>query len=574
MKRINDEFMNLLVHEKVLTEEDKTNLLKKFDKSAADILHYLIEGGAASRDLMAKLWGDSINKAYVDLGRTMINPELFIVLPSDVAKKYRVVPLYQFGDTVTIAIDDPENTEAVRVCEKYFNAQISTVFAMPEDLEDTLEISYQDTTKIDEFLAKISEDSLVKGTSKITAGQLQRMAGDQAIIELVRAIMLIGIKEGASDIHIEPQENFVRVRYRIDGVLQDLLKFDVIILTGLISRLKVMSNLDITERRMPLDGRCVLKLKNRSIDFRIATVPSIYGEKAVLRILGQKDSKTVPSLTDLNFSRSIYSRLNLLMENPNGVFFVTGPTGSGKTTTLYALLKYLNTPGVNIMTIEDPVEYRLPGLTQVQVNQAVGLGFANTLRAFLRQDPDIILIGEIRDSETAKIASQAALTGHLVLATMHTNSAMEAVTRLLEIGVEPFLVAPSMIGVMSQRLIRRICDHCKEPYDLKPEEIMRYFYEWDGKSQVQFYKGKGCAKCYGSGYKGRVAIHELLMIDHEVRKMIAEGANILQVQEYTMSKGGYKTLRYDGLKKILRGLTTIEELNRVTVSEDISEAGI
>jgi type IV pilus assembly protein PilB len=574
MKKRNDEFMELLVKERVLTEEDKNNLLKKFNGSAADILHYLIEGGAASRDLMAKLWGDSINKAYVDLGRTMINYDLFAMLPSETAKKFRVVPLYKFGDTVTIAVSDPEDMEAVRACEKYFEANVSTVFAMPEDLEDTLEISYQDSTKIDEFLAKISVDSLVKGTSKITAGQLQRMAGDQSIIELVRAIMLIGIKEGASDIHIEPQENFVRVRYRIDGVLQDLLKFDVIILTGLISRLKVMSNLDITERRLPLDGRCVLKLKNRSIDFRISTVPSIYGEKAVLRILGQKDSKTVPSLTDLNFSKSIYSKLNLLMENPNGVFFVTGPTGSGKTTTLYALLKYLNEPGVNIMTIEDPVEYRLQGLTQVQVNTAVGLGFANTLRSFLRQDPDIILIGEIRDTETAKIAAQAALTGHLVLATMHTNSAMEAVTRLLEIGVEPFLVAPSMIGVMSQRLIRRICDHCKEPYELKPEEIMRYFYEWDGKTKVHFYKGKGCPKCYGSGYKGRIAIHELLMIDHEVRKMIAEGANILQVQEYTMAKGGYKTLRYDGLKKILRGLTTIEELNRVTVSEDVAEANL
>lgn len=574
MKKINDEFMNLLVKEKVLTEDDKNNLLKKFDRSASDILHYLIEGGAATRETMAKLWGDSINKAYVDLGRTMINQELFTAMPSELAKKYKVVPLYKFGDTVTIAIDDPESQEAIRACEKSFGAKISTVFAMPEDLEDTLEISYQDSSRIDEFLSKISEDSLVKGTSKITAGQLQRMAGDQAIIELVRAIMLIGIKEGASDIHIEPQENFIRVRYRIDGVLQDLLKFDVIILTGLISRLKVMSNLDITERRIPLDGRCVLKLKNRSIDFRISTVPSIYGEKAVLRILGQKDSKTVPSLTDLNFSRNIYTRLNMLMENPNGIFFVTGPTGSGKTTTLYALLKYLNAPCINIMTIEDPVEYRLPGLTQVQVNQGVGLGFANTLRAFLRQDPDIILIGEIRDSETAKIASQAALTGHLVLATMHTNSAMEAVTRLLEIGVEPFLVAPSMIGVMSQRLVRKICEHCKEPYELSPEEIDRYFSDWDGTTKVQFYKGKGCSKCYGSGYKGRIAIHELLTIDHEVRRMIAEGVNILKVQEYTLSKGGYKTLRYDGLKKILRGLTTIEELNRVALSEEISEAGI
>jgi type IV pilus assembly protein PilB len=318
----------------------------------------------------------------------------------------------------------------------------------------------------------------------------------------------------------------------------------------------------------------VLKLKNRSIDFRISTVPSIYGEKVVLRILGQKNSTSVPSLTDLNFSKYIYGRLNMIMENPNGVFFVTGPTGSGKTTTLYALLKYLNTTGVNIMTIEDPVEYRLQGLTQVQVNAGVGLGFANTLRSFLRQDPDIILIGEIRDTETAKIAAQAALTGHLVLATMHTNSAMEAVTRLLEIGVEPFLVAPSMIGVMSQRLVRKICEFCKESYELPPEDIIRYFYEWDGKTKIKFYRGKGCEKCHNSGYKGRIAIHELLSIDHSVRKMIAEGANILEVQEYTMAKGGYKTLRYDGLKKILRGLTTIEELNRVTVSEDIAEANL
>ncbi|WP_022851826.1 GspE/PulE family protein [Limisalsivibrio acetivorans] len=570
LKKYNDKFLDLLVEERVLTEDDKGNLVKKFDNNASEIFEFLIEGGAASRELMAKLWGDSLDKAYIELGRTMMQEELLDYLPSDFARKNYLLPLYKFGDVITVATSDPENQMAMQKLEEIYGCKISTVFALPEDLEDTLEITFQDTSKVDEFVNKITVDSLFKGTSKITAGQLQRMAGDQAIIELVRAVMLIGIKEGASDIHIEPQEKFTQIRYRIDGVLQTLLKLDLAVLPGILSRLKVMSNLDITERRLPLDGRAVLKLKNRSIDFRISTTPSIYGEKAVLRILGQKDSRSVPSLTDLNFSKFIYERLSKIMENPNGVFFVTGPTGSGKTTTLYSLLKYLNSPNVNIMTIEDPVEYRLPGLTQVQVNQDVGLGFTNALRSFLRQDPDIILIGEIRDIETARISAQAALTGHLVLATMHTNDSMQAITRLLEIGVQPFLVAPSMIGVMSQRLVRQICDHCKEPYELTPEEINEHFNDWDGVTTVTFYRGAGCPRCHGSGYRGRLAIHELLIINTELRKVIGEGASILEIKDFT-KKMNFRNLRYDGFKKILRGLTTLEELNRVTIAEDALE---
>lgn len=563
----NPEFLKLVVSKGMLTEEDTNNLLKKYNGDAYSILTFLVSGSAAKKNELGMLWGDSLGVAYIDLSRTMMQHHVVQKLPEQFARTSKMIPVYQFGDVITIATANPGQIIALKEAERLVSAPVSAVFTFTEDIEDAIEIEYKSGSGLTELIDKIGMNSLFKGTTKITEDQIRKLSGDQAVIEFTRGLLLFGVKERASDIHIEPEEEMVRIRFRIDGALQERLKLDRVLMAPLISRLKIMANLDITERRRPQDGRISLSLTNRSIDFRMSSVPTIFGEKIVLRILGQVEKqKDVPDLAELDFSASLFGKLKKIIDAPNGVFFVTGPTGSGKTTTLYAVLKHLNKPIVNIMTIEDPVEYRLQGINQVQVNHLINLDFGSALRSFLRQDPDIILVGEVRDMETAKIAAQAALTGHLVLTTMHTNNALQAVTRLVEIGVEPFLVAPSIIGVMAQRLVRKICDNCKESYRLTPERIEDYFV-WDGKSEVSFYRGKGCEQCGQSGYLGRIAIHELFIMNSEIRRLVSRGASILEVQE-SANKSGYKPMRYDGLKKVLRGLTTIEEIDRVTVAQE------
>lgn len=324
--------------------------------------------------------------------------------------------------------------------------------------------------------------------------------------------------------------------------------------------------MDIGERRRPLDGRISLELSTKSIDFRVSTTPSIYGEKAVLRILGKTKASQIPDIEDLYLSRQIYLNMKKLITSPNGVVFITGPTGSGKTTTLFSAIKYINNPELNIMTIEDPIEYRLPGITQIQTNKKIGLDFATVLRSALRQDPDVLLIGEIRDIETAKIATEAALTGHLVLSTLHTNDAIQAVTRLIEIGVEPFIVGPSIIGVIAQRLVRKICEKCKEPY--KPSrEILDRIFEWEGNENVTFYHGKGCDVCKGIGYKGRIAVHEMVMVNEKLRDMILRKSTNFELKKAAL-ENNFQSMWYDGIKKVFRGLTTLEEVERVTIPDE------
>lgn len=560
----NPRFIELLESNGILTPDDSHQLLKKYKGDAYEVLLYLTRGGAAAN--LGRLWGDSLGAAYVDLNKTLFQSQVVRQLPVEFARKNQIIALYEMGGVFTVAAAHPENQKALKEMEKILGKPVSPVFSLPEEIEDAIEIQYQSTGTLTDFIAKIVDDSLFKGTTEITAEQLRERAHDQSIVELTRGLLLLAIRERASDIHIEPEEDRVRVRFRIDGVLHEWLKIEKDLLPPLVSRLKIMADLDITERRRPQDGRIKLSLSNKDIDFRVSTVPTIYGEKIVLRVLGQLNTREVPDLMELGFSKSVYTQCEYVISVPNGVFFVTGPTGSGKTTTLFSVLKHLDTPEVNIMTVEDPVEYRLPGVNQVQVNAAIGLDFARVLRAFLRQDPNVILIGEIRDMETAKTAAQAALTGHLVLATMHTNNAIQAVTRLVEIGVEPFLVAPSIIGVMAQRLIRLICEHCKEKYTPSTEELAKYF-TWEKPPEVFFYRGKGCVECNLTGYSGRTAIHEIFILNETIRSMVARNASLLDI-EAEAKRTGYKTMRYDGLKKVLRGLTTIDELERVTMAEE------
>jgi len=561
----NENFLSLTVEKKLLTEEDTRKLSAKYEGDAFAVLMHLVHGAVAKKDYLGQLWGDSLDVSYINLSKSIIQSQALQQLPEDFARSNKVMPVYQFGEALTVASANPTDKNLTKEIEKTIMKPASMMFAFTEDIEDAIAIHYQSSTGLGALIQQIASSSIFKATSKISPEQLKKLSGDQSIIQLTQGTMLLAVKERASDIHIEPEEDAVRIRFRIDGVLHERMKIDSALLSPIITRYKVLANMDITEKRRPQDGRITLKLTNSAIDVRFSSVPTIYGEKIVLRILGQAEMREAPDIYDIGLAKSNLTVLERIIGNPNGVFFVTGPTGSGKTTTLYSAIKHINKPGINIMTIEDPVEIRLPGVNQVQINPDIDFGFAQALRAFLRQDPDVILVGEIRDVETAKMASQAALTGHLVLATMHTNNALQAVTRLVEIGIEPFLVAPSIIGTMAQRLVRRLCDNCKERYRLD-QKIMDNLFIHDGSQEVYFYRAKGCDDCHNLGYSGRIAIHEVFLITEEVRHLISHDASILDIQE-AASKSGFKNMRYDGIKKVLRGLTTIDEIDRATLAE-------
>jgi len=561
----NEKFLALLLKKGLLEDQELQALLDQHEDDTFALLMNLVHIRPKDRAILGRLWGDSIGYTYIDLGKSLFNLNVVEMLPMEFARKNRVIPVYQFGDVVTTASSSPADQTLIQTVGNIMGKPISSLFALPDDIDSSIDIMYQSSLAIKGLSGRILTDLSMLPGEKVTREALERIAGNQAVIELTRDLILLALKERASDIHIDPYEDSIFVRYRIDGILQDRLTLDVSILPFLASRLKILATLDIVEKRIPQDGAIKFPLGARSVDIRFSSIPTIWGEKIVLRILGQSVAVEAPDLGEMDFSRAVYDRLMSIIKHPNGIFLVSGPTGSGKSTTLFSVLKHLNQPGVNIMTIEDPVEYRLPRVNQVQVMPSVELSFARALRAMLRQDPDIILVGEIRDQETARIASQAALTGHLVLATLHTNDSPQAVARLVEIGVEPSIVAPSMLGAMAQRLVRKICPSCKEKFKLAPEEAHRLF-KWDEKGDVFCYRGKGCPECNHTGYSGRIAIHEILVVDDEIRKLISKRGSTAEIHECAY-KHGFRSMRHDGLKKVLRGLTTVEEIDRITFAD-------
>jgi len=564
--RSNPRFMKSLVTESLLTPEDADRLTEKFRGNTFSIMEYLVESQPAQKNELGKLWGDSMDAAYIGLEKVLFEVNTVAKLPEKIARKYNVIPLYQLGEVVTLATADPLDLDTSDNISRIMQKPVSPVFAFPDEIEDAIDVQYQSDNAVEELMNSIASNPLFQDASQITSEKLADLAGTRPFVELSRTLIMLALKQRASDIHLEPQEKSIRVRFRIDGMLLDKMRLDRSILQPLISRLKIMGGMDITERRRPLDGRIKFELSNRSIDIRVSTSPMLFGEKMVMRLLGQVTTHVIPELAELQFSSPIRKALLQVIGTPNGVFFVTGPTGSGKTTTLFSVLKHMNDPAINIMTVEDPIEYILQGVNQLQINKKANLDFAEAMRSFLRQDPDVILIGEIRDLETARIAAQAALTGHLVLATMHTNDALQAVTRLIDIGVEPFLVAPSIIGVMSQRLVRRICNHCKEKYHLSSDEVKQYF-SCDENREVFAYRGRGCSECGHTGFQGRVGIYEILVINEPIRRLVAQGASIVEIEKAAYGFG-FKNLHYDGIKKALRGMTTIDEVNRVSAIKE------
>jgi type IV pilus assembly protein PilB len=514
-----------------------------------------------------QLWADTLGVAYVNPTTVVIPTDGYDQLPVDIARRVGAIALNSLGDTVTVAMGDPLNTKQIESLAKILGRNISPVFAHPDEISTAIDMYLGAEGNIAANLRSVCDQlpGMIGAREIKTAADVADLVESKAVIELLNSIILTAYRRRASDIHFETRAEDSRVRMRIDGDMQTIMELPRPVHVTLVVRIKVLCQLDISQNRMPQDGAFELNFGTLNTSFRVSTLPSLYGEKAVLRVLGSPLDQTMLSLDNLGFPRSTLEAIKRVVARPNGILIVCGPTGSGKTTTLYGCINEINRPDLNITTIEDPVEYRLPDITQHQVNAGIGLTFAKVLRSIMRQDPDVILIGEIRDLETALIATEAALTGHFVLTTLHTNNALQAVTRLVEIGVDPYLVAPTTMGVLSQRLVRRICPSCKESYQPTAAELAPSFSGYEG-VPVTLYRGRGCPKCFGTGYVGRVGIYEFVEVSERMRELITEKQSVALLIEEA-KRVGHRSLRYDGLKKALIGWTTLEEVEHNTLPD-------
>ncbi len=551
------EFVELVLAYPGFEYRSKLESLAEKIENPLDILQAVIDQKLLLREDACRLWGSYLNIAYVDVLASGITVAAARQIPIDIARQIQAIGLYVIDGVLTVAMATPENSLLVRRLQQIVAMPISPVFCLPCEIADAISIIYATERGIIDSIAALERNAPFLDR-ELAAEHLLELSKTESLTQVVDEIIHFALRERATDIHIEPLEINARIRFRVDGTLRDVLNFPKNLHRPVVSRLKILSDLNISESRFPQDGRFVIPMGTTKANFRLSIAPTVYGEKAVIRVLSSASKNSMVTLDTMLMSQRILQPFRQLIKNPNGIIFVSGPTGSGKTTTLYAAIHEINSPKINISTIEDPVEIPLPGVMQSQINTQIDLRFATMLRAFLRQDPDVILVGEIRDTETAKIATEAALTGHLVFATLHTNTAPQAIVRLMEIGVEPYMVAPSIIGVLSQRLAARICEKCKEAYYPPQEVLLKYFSE-KGLSEVPFFRGRGCPHCRGTGYRGRVAFHELVVITEEIRQMISDRKSVQEITRAAF-KGGYRPLCYDGLNKVLLGLTTIEEV--------------
>ena len=613
----------MLVDSKLLTEEQLQRALFTQKNEGGRFWKVLIHLGYIAEDQIARFFSRQWSVPLVDLDKVEIDPLVIKLIPADTIRKHLILPIKRLGTTISLAMIDPTDVFAIEDVKFITGYNVEPVITTESVLFDKINKHYGKgiTTLVERDGSRLATTPVVpdqmvpqplarpsnkplngklleplKGLSTHDAitddvdiedgivpltgvDDLQSVVGDAVgtmtvvddkkdesdikevaapIVKLVNGLLTNAIKVGASDIHVEPFESLLRVRFRVDGVLKTMMNLPLQIKNAVTSRLKIMASLDIAERRLPQDGRIRLKFGNaRQIDFRVSTIPCLAGEKVVLRIL-DKGSLTL-DLTKLGFEEKGLAEFKEAMASPYGMVLVTGPTGSGKTTTLYSALSTVNTQEVNIMTAEDPIEYNLMGINQVQMKDEIGLNFASALRSFLRQDPDIIMVGEIRDYETAEIAVKAALTGHLVLSTLHTNDAPSTVNRLLNMGIEPFLVASSVVMIVAQRLARKICSRCKEVEDVAPEALIRAGFLEEELNNLTLYKGKGCEICNQTGYKGRVALYEIMPVREEIRELILQGASSDELKRESIARG-MRTLRASGLQKIREGVTTMEEI--------------
>jgi type IV pilus assembly protein PilB len=563
-----DRLGDLLIREGLITQEQLTKALQEQKSNGQRLGYNLVKMGFIQETEITKMLARQYRMPAVDLARFEVDPKIVKLIPGDVALKHLVLPLKREGRTLTVAMADPTNLSVIDDLKFITRYDIFPVIAGEYTLRTALDKHYEEAdAQLDTLLKDIEEEG-AEGELEVVAQQEEEESGgvgadDAPVVKLINAILTDAVKRGASDIHIEPFEHELRVRYRVDGALQEVMKPPLKLKAALTSRIKIMSALNIAERRVPQDGRIKLKMGKRVIDYRVSTLPVLFGEKIVMRIL-DKGNLTL-DLSKFGFEPKAESDLLRAILNPYGMVLVTGPTGSGKTTTLYSALSRINTMEVNIMTAEDPVEYNLMGINQVLVRNEVGMTFAAALRAFLRQDPNIIMVGEIRDIETGGIAIKAALTGHLVLSTLHTNDAPSTVTRMIDMGIEPFNVASAVNLIVAQRLVRRICSGCKTEHLYEPEELKALGGDTKEFAGIKFYKGRGCEQCNGTGYKGRAGLYEVMALSPELRRMVLKGASTSELSEQAVAEG-MLTLRMDGLVKIKKGITTLEEVVKETAA--------
>jgi type IV pilus assembly protein PilB len=564
----------ILVKDSLISADQLKQALEYQRKNGGRLGTCLVKLGLVSDDDITAVLSRQYGVPSINLKFYEVDPSVIKLVPQETAIRYQIVPLSRVGSTLTIAMTDPTNVFAMDDIKFMTGFNVEPVVASETAISEAIHKFYGEIESVEE-LDKVMKDLAADEESLELSGeeaeamdleQLEKAAEEAPIIKLCNLILTDAVKRGASDIHIEPYEKEYRVRFRIDGILQTVMTPPMKLKDAITSRVKIMSKLDISEKRLPQDGRIMIKYvkdhKKKELDFRVSTVPTLFGEKIVLRLLDKENLRL--DMTKLGFEPESLEKFERQILKPYGMVLVTGPTGSGKTNTLYSSVARLNTPETNIMTAEDPVEFQLPGINQVQMKEQIGLNFASALRAFLRQDPNIILVGEIRDFETAEIGVKAALTGHLVLSTLHTNDAPSTISRLMNMGIEPFLVATSVNLICAQRLVRRICVGCKEPLQIQPQALIDAGFSPEDANRVLIQHGRGCSTCNNTGYKGRLGLYEVMEITDDLRELILVGASALELKKKAL-ENGMITLRKSGLLKVAAGQTTIEEVLRETV---------
>ncbi len=580
----------MLIEKGHITDEQLEQALAAQEDSTQLIGEILMDLGFVEEEALYRTLAEQLNVGYVDLDKTKVDPNVAHLITQDVATRYMALPVDR-GErgTIRVAMKEPTDVIALDDLKMRLQVQVEPMLAPPSKIEQLIEKIYAGAPaggggrsaaaaaapadfgmgNLQELAESVRDSGILAAEedagadeARIDTDRIADVADEAPIIRIAKITIQRAIQERASDIHVEPQANGVRIRYRIDGVLHEILNLPKYVHAPLISRLKIMANMNIAERRVPQDGRIHIRHAGDDFDLRVSTIPTTLGEKCVMRILDKRG--IMMGLANLGFSPEMMAQMETLIRQPNGMILSTGPTGSGKTTTQYSILNRINDIETNIITIEDPVEYQIDGISQVHVNRKAGLTFAIALKYFLRQDPDVILVGEIRDLETSEIAIQAALTGHLVLSTLHTNDAPSTVTRMIDMGVEPFLIASSVIASVSQRLARKLCDDCKEPYRPPRDQLLGLGFDPDApeNEDVTFYRGTGCASCRNTGYRGRVGIFELMMLNQEIRELVVKRASADQVKEAALANG-MVTLSQDALSKAMAGVTDIDEILRV-----------
>ena len=563
-KRLGD----ILVEAGVISAQQLQEALSKQKILGKRLGKVLVDTGITTEDSIATTLAAQMSIPYLNLNEITITPEVLTTIPDGIVRSHNLLPVKLEGNRLQITMSDPLDVFIIDEITFQTGYELEIGISPESQIEAAIKHYYGNSESLQNAVDNLAAERKTEVSldeSFFTTFDLNEEEQNVPIINLVNTIIQQAINDKASDIHIEPDEEVVRVRYRIDGILNELMKAPKTIQSELISRLKIMAQMDISEKRLPQDGRIKVKVQNKSIDLRVSSLPTVFGEKIVIRILDK--SRLSLTLDQVGFDEDLLKLFKTLSSAPNGIVLMTGPTGSGKTSTLYAAINFVKSPEINITTVEDPVEYLIPSINQVQVRSEIGLTFARTLRSILRQDPNVILIGEIRDFETAQIAIESALTGHLVFSTLHTNDAASAVTRLIEMGVEPYLVASAVIGVGGQRLVRKICPSCRTAYEIKDQEHIDILRE-NGFNNTELYRGKGCLTCRKTGYAGRTAIHEIMTINDEIHGLILDSASARDIRQAAV-KSGMRTMRVDGLQKAIKGVTTLKEVLRLTRGEEI-----